>query len=254
MNRAKLRSTLGFLVAYLVAYGPELVTWIGSMQTAPQWLRDVAKGLGVFIGVLTSKEGVLLVNKLVPVPDIQSSQKTPGIRPTGRIGTGGHATPAVFFLVAFIALALFTAIVAAAPAHAQERPPQAIGCVDTLNTYCVVPAAAVGWQLNLKTGNAQNGVALVGLAMQHEIGSLPLALGLYGGLGASEDAHTSYQGCIGVSVTNFGLVCVGAQRATLNDGTAVYQGMLTLAGQLTFGGSPSYVRAIQQASTIPKWE
>ena len=68
ITQTKLRSTLGFVLAFVVAYGPEVVTWIGGKAAAPQWLRDVAKGLGVLIGVLTSKEGVLLLNKLVPSP------------------------------------------------------------------------------------------------------------------------------------------------------------------------------------------
>ena len=73
MNITKLRSTLGFILAFLVAYGPEVVTWIGGMASSPQWLRDVAKGLGVLIGVLTSKDGVLFLNKLVPQSGTQAA-------------------------------------------------------------------------------------------------------------------------------------------------------------------------------------
>ena len=70
ITETKLKSTIGFLVAFLVAYGPEVVTWIGGLQTSPQWLRDVAKGLGVLIGVLTSKEGVAILNKFVAMPTV----------------------------------------------------------------------------------------------------------------------------------------------------------------------------------------
>ena len=105
MNTTRLKSTLGALLAFLVAYGPEVVTWIGGMATAPQWLRDVAKGLGILIGLLTSKEGVLLLNKFVATPDTQATVPTPSIRPVGKIGAGGFATiPAMvagfFFAVA----------------------------------------------------------------------------------------------------------------------------------------------------------
>ena len=124
--------------------------------------------------------------------------------------------------------------------------PQAIGCFDKGNLWCVVPAAAVGWQLNLKSGAVANGVGLGGLVLQHQVGSLPLGAGLYFGLGASTSNQSSYQGCIGVSVTNFGLVCLGAQRATFQDGSTAYQGMLTFAGQLVFGGTPSYVSSVAQ--------
>jgi hypothetical protein len=88
MNTTRLKSTLGALLAFLVAYGPEVVTWVGGMASAPQWLRDVAKGLGIVIGLLTSKEGVLLLNKMVPAPTPNA-----GALPvrTG-VGQGGFAT------------------------------------------------------------------------------------------------------------------------------------------------------------------
>ena len=129
----------------------------------------------------------------------------------------------------------------AGSALAQAPSPQAIGCVDAANTYCVVPAAAVGWQINLKTGGTANGVALAGLVFQHSFGTIPFGVGLYGGLGASDDNHGSYQGCAGISVTNFGLLCVGAQHASFADNSTAWQGVLTFAGQLTFGGTPAFV-------------
>lgn len=135
----------------------------------------------------------------------------------------------------------------AGPAVDGDHPaPQAIGCADKANTYCVVPAAAVGWQLNLKTGEKANGVGLLGLALTHTFGSLPLGIGIYGGLGTSTAAQSSYQGCIGVSITSWGLVCGGVQRAAFSDGGRAWQGMLTLAGQLTYGGSPSFVAALSK--------
>lgn len=70
INQTKIRSTIGFVLAFLVAYGPEVVTWIGGMETSPKWLRDVAKGLGVFIGVLTSKNGVPILNWFTKSPDV----------------------------------------------------------------------------------------------------------------------------------------------------------------------------------------
>jgi len=148
-----------------------------------------------------------------------------------------------FLLVLSLSFVATYAFLAARQAHAQTPSPQAIGCIDAANTYCVVPAAAVGWQINLKTGATANGVGLGGLTLQHEFGTIPLGLGLYGGLGASANNQTSYQGCVGASVTNFGLLCMGAQRATFQDGSTAWQAMLTFAGQLTFGGTPAYVRA-----------
>ena len=127
---------------------------------------------------------------------------------------------------------------------ARAQTPQAIGCIDSADTWCVVPAAAAGWQINLKTGGVGNGVALAGLTLQHSFGSLPLGVGLYGGLGGSSANDGSYQGCVGVSITNFGLMCIGAQHANFSDGSTAWQGMLTFAGQLTFGGTPTYVAKV----------
>lgn len=123
--------------------------------------------------------------------------------------------------------------------QALAAPPQALGCVDAANTYCVVPAAAVGWQINLKTGDIANAVSLVGLTLQHAFGSLPIGVGVYGGLGASSANRGSYQGCAGVSITSWGLLCGGVQRLA---GEPVWQGMITFAGQLSYGGSPAYVQ------------
>ncbi len=123
--------------------------------------------------------------------------------------------------------------------QARAAEPQALGCLDTANTYCVVPAAAVGWQINLKDGTMANAVSLVGLTLQHTYGSLPLGIGVYGGLGASSANRGSYQTCGGISITSWGLLCGGVQRLA---GEGVWQGMLTLAGQLTSGGTPAYVR------------
>jgi hypothetical protein len=70
INETKLKSTIGFVLAFLVAYGPDVVTWIGGMETSPKWLRDIAKGLGVLIGVLTSKNGVAILNWFTKSPEV----------------------------------------------------------------------------------------------------------------------------------------------------------------------------------------
>jgi hypothetical protein len=166
------------------------------------------------------------------------------IDPQTRPGSGydkGSAGLVQLLILAIIAAAMVTLL--ALPARAQSPSPQAIGCIDKANSYCVVPAAAVGWQINLKTGKTANAVGLLGLTLQHSFGTLPLGLGLYGGLGASEDNQGSYQGCLGISITSWGLLCGGAQHASFVGGSTAWQGMLTFAGQLTSGGTPSYMRA-----------
>ena len=87
MNTTRLKSTLGFLVALLIAYGPELVAWVGGMDAAPKWLQHAAKVVAVLVGVFTSKEGVLLLNRFGVTP--QATGELP-VR-TG-VGQGGFAT------------------------------------------------------------------------------------------------------------------------------------------------------------------
>ena len=139
------------------------------------------------------------------------------------------------------AVILAALVALASPAWAQAKAPQALGCVDAANTYCVVQATALGAQLNLRDWTVTNGVLLIGAELQHTFGSLPLGAGVFAGLGVSTNNQRSYQACAGLSITNWGLLCAGAQRATFSDGSSAWQTMLTLAGQLTFGGTPSYV-------------
>jgi hypothetical protein len=140
-----------------------------------------------------------------------------------------------------LSLGAVVALTSAPVQAADAAGTQGLGCVDGANAYCVYAASAVGWQLNLKTGGTSNAVALAGLALTRQYGTLPLGLGVYAGFGASDDSGGSYQGCLGVSITSWGLLCVGAQHITASGG--VWQGMLTFAGQLTFAGTPSFVKA-----------
>ena len=118
-----------------------------------------------------------------------------------------------------------------------DHPATGLGCVDSANTYCVVWNQAVAWQLNLKDFNVKQGAVLLGLSLHHQFGSLPLAIGPYAGLGMS-DKGKSYQGCIGLSITNWGLVCLGAQRINFDAGGTAWQGVVSFAVQATAGSTP----------------
>ena len=148
-------------------------------------------------------------------------------------------------------IAVTAMIVLAMGGYARAGGP-GIGCFDVNNSYCVVPATAVGWQINLRDGSLTNGVLLAGLSLQHTFGSIPLGLGLYGGLGASTENQRSLQGCAGLSVTSWGMVCVGAQRATFSSGSSAWQGMLTFAGQLSLGAGPGYVHEVESTMGVPR--
>jgi hypothetical protein len=160
INQTKLRSTFGFLCAFLVAYGPDVVTWIGGMEAAPKWLREAAKGLGVLIGVLTSRRGVLLLNRIIPPPVPATSGAaqpsavldiTQDIRPPDK----GHATPTMLMLLAFATLALCAG---AAIAFAGETSPPAGGCFSS--SLCVGPSASLTVAaFNLTTSQFSGGVS-----------------------------------------------------------------------------------------------
>lgn len=222
-----------------------------SIDDWKSWLRTT-EAWGVLLAiaapVVAAIAGVLPATKAVPVAAVAAGllklarvlqAKLPGA-PEGKTKDGGFGALGVLAWIAVIG-----AIVAsmASRARADERAPQAVGCFDASNSWCVVPAQAVGWQVNLKTGGVRNAVMLTGIVLQHEFGSIPLGVGLYGGLGVSDESSSSYQGCFGLSVTSWGLACVGAQRASFASGGSAWQAMLTFAPQVTFGGTPSYVRA-----------
>lgn len=201
------------ILVYLILIAMAIGCFVGGNFCAPGPAQQGLVGLG---GLLVGLVG----------PHLPSLLASLG---TETISKPSSSTPVVCLL------ALGSLLIAG---QARAAGPQALGCLDAANSYCVVPAAAVGWQVNLKTGGAANAASLVGLSLQHAIGSLPLGLGVYAGLGASSENRGSYQGCIGASITSWGLVCGGAQRIA---GDGVWQAMLTFAPQLTFGGTPSYV-------------
>ena len=255
-------NTLLIVLAGLGVFAPDIATvatWLASMHIA--WLGTVVKGLGLLAAFFAAAPLVVprlraflaLLGLATPpgavAPWDPKRDAGPGPGGVPLVSLPGPATPPAGTprrgpygpgpgTVAVLVLA--GSLLWGSAARAQTV--QAIGCVDAANTWCVVPAAAAGWQINLKTGSVANGVGLAGLTLQHEFGSLPLGLGVYGGLGASANNQASYQGCVGASVTNFGLLCVGAQHASFGDGSTAWQGMLTVAGQLTFGGTPAYMR------------
>ena len=250
-------ATILAILGGLGVFAPDvagLATWLASVNIG--WMSYVVRGLGLLAAFFAAAP--LVVPRLraflallglatppgaqapwlpsdnlnvVPVPPPAPKSTTP---PSPR----GPVAPSNLGVLVFLVAAMLSS---AAMAQSQPTSPQAVGCIDKANSYCVVPAAAVGWQINLKTGSPSNGVALLGLTLQHTFGSLPLGLGLYGGLGASNDNHGSYQGCIGLSITNWGLLCGGAAHVSFSDNSTAWQGMLTFAGQLTSGGTPAYV-------------
>jgi hypothetical protein len=84
-NETKLRATLGAVVAILIAYGPDLVTWLGSLDNAPKWVLLLAKGLGLLVGLCTTGRAVVLLNRFLPA-DIDATAIV-GVVPSTEVPT-----------------------------------------------------------------------------------------------------------------------------------------------------------------------
>lgn len=166
----------------------------------------------------------------------------------------GHATPVVAFLFLFAGLALLMGILLVSrPARAQEPPavrrcPQLAVCFPSHNLR-VQPGVLGGWQLNLKTGDAAQGVVLTGGSVTWDNGTFPsLGVGLYGGTSISPDG-ARYQGSLVVDVLDWVGIGIGLQgfqdrRQVIDcDGRVgeekrlVWQGVLSVLGKLTVGAT-----------------
>ena len=142
-------------------------------------------------------------------------------------------------VLAIVAQLLFTPI---ARAETIAPSPQ-LGFKITAWNVTFQPAAAVGVQLNLKTGELNRAAVLVGFAGTWN-GPLALGAGIYCGLGSATSGPTAGQCNVLLSVANFGALGIGVQEyKSPITGQAIYQGLLTFAGNLNFGGTPSYFKA-----------
>ena len=114
-------------------------------------------------------------------------------------------------------------------------------------------ASALGWQLNLKTAETQNGVALFGVALQHEFGSLPSHRHVRRDRRLDGDSEK----LSGMRRSERHKLGPSLSRPRANDVSRSIrstQAMLTLAGQPAFGGLPSYVERGQVRQTCRDYE
>lgn len=266
LNRHSIFALIG-VAALFVPDLTGLAAWLAG-QGVP-WLTYVARGLGglallvVSIDRIRGKLAPVLAQleaqdstakpgttaaivQAAPLPSSSPTPLTVPIRPKDK----GSVEIKALIIVALVGLIACLTILWAYPARADgdhpyapgastdgDHPVRGLGCVDGAGTWCVFPASAVAWQLNLKTGDVRKGAILAGLVLQHRFGSLPVGLGVYGGLGMGADG-SSYQGCVGVSITNWGLLCGGTQRVTFDSGATAWQGVLSLALQMPTGATP----------------
>jgi hypothetical protein len=139
----------------------------------------------------------------------------------------------------YAALILLSMLLLLRSAYADNTTPQLGTCLDKGNTWCVQPATAAGWQLNLADWDAKNAVILLGGSLVHTKG-FAIGFGIYGGAGLT--APHAPQLDFLVSLASFGAVGVGLQRVKFPDGVVAYQTLFGLYGNLNFGGTPKYIQ------------
>lgn len=69
-SKTKLRSTLSAIIAVLVMFGPDILDALTITDGAPKWVKLVAKGAGLLIGLATSGKAVAILNKFLPADPV----------------------------------------------------------------------------------------------------------------------------------------------------------------------------------------
>ena len=266
-------NTLLLVIAALGAVGPDILgasVWMTS--TGVHWLVPVAHVVALIAAtcaglarVLPKLRPILAALNLATAPGVAAPMPAAPTQPASE-ATTTPSTPAaiaqaiteaakrdpskgisdtrLMFAIG-IAAGLLCLGLAMRQACAEPATSQLGTCLDAANQWCVQPATAVGWQLNLRTGDLRNAAVLVGYSVVHHAG-FAVGAGLYGGMGVSSDGPNAPQADLIVSLANFGGVGIGAQRAKFADGVVAYQAVLGVYGNLNFGGTPRYVQAAAQ--------
>jgi hypothetical protein len=83
-NETKLHATLGAVLAFLIAFGPDIVTALASIEHPPTWLPPIAKAVGLIVGLATTGKGVALLNRFLP----SAPTNTASVIPVAPMTTG----------------------------------------------------------------------------------------------------------------------------------------------------------------------
>ena len=65
-NVTRLRSTLSAIIAFLIAFSPDILEVCSVTDASPKWARLATKVVGLVVGLATSGRAVLLLNKFLP--------------------------------------------------------------------------------------------------------------------------------------------------------------------------------------------
>ena len=100
MNTTKLRSTLAGIIGLLAVVGPRLLNLLGTPTN--HWASLAVQAFGAIVLACASGEGMALLNKFMPTPDVPATGALP-VR-TG-VGQGGFATVQAMVAGFFFAVA-----------------------------------------------------------------------------------------------------------------------------------------------------
>ena len=136
INKTSLRHT----IQSALSLGLILLPWlISSTQSSPK-LSGLAQVAGVLLALLTNPKATALLNLLLPTDSTGAVPQPSTDDVTALPVSKGRPTSAGPLALLVLAGSLLLG------SNAWAQSPQAIGCFDAGNTWCVVPAAAVGWQ------------------------------------------------------------------------------------------------------------
>jgi hypothetical protein len=158
------------------------------------------------------------------------------------LGSSGIKRPMRGKLHPSACVAIAICLLAVSPARAQSLPLPVLELGASWT--CQPPIALSAYQYNLKTGEFQQGVALMtGYGCTYRGWSVPLGVAAYGGLAVNSNAPNAAQGSVMFSVADTFAFGVGAQVfRSPADQSMISQGLLMAALNYNVGGSIAGVR------------
>jgi hypothetical protein len=251
-------ATLKSLLSTTEAWGAAL-TILAALATAITGVVPVHYATAIAaIAVIMLRFGRALQGgaAVVAPPTAGQLSDKPGPRlssagPMGRSGSGydkGSSLVSVMIVLVGAALAILATTricKAQTPTPAPSTCPQLALCVGSLQ-LTIQPFTALAYEIVPKTGDYLRGAAIIGVNATTDRFGVPLGVGFGCGGGIGSAGATTAIQCLGlVNVSNFAAVGGGFQEyKDPMTGSAVWQGLVAVAGTLTFGGTPSAFKAL----------
>jgi hypothetical protein len=215
----KQKHTLAIIAALVVATGPQVYDILDDLPW--KWAKAAGVLVGLAIALFTNKNLVALIG-------------TPAETPQEKPKDGGFTFLPIMLFLWSVALGLLLTY----PAHAEESPP-APQLGTTVGKWTLQPAAALSaFQLNMKTGDYER-VALMGGYGITWRGPVALGAAVYAGIGVSGTSPNAAQGNLLFNIEDWIAFGPGFQVFKGHDGSAIWQGLFTVAVNHNIGSSTS---------------